>query len=152
MSTLSPKSAVQIVKSKAKHILTTTGKYEVVVSSDCTNYVNDKNQHIVNLRAMTSEMKSEAMQLLRDGKYEDAANVNLTHNVFTDAYVPAKGETVFAQLGYVKNREGEDVLRITSLSPMPVSKAVATAASEFDEFANLLEEVEAVTAKENVLD
>ena len=127
MSTLSPKSAVNIVKSKAKNILTTTGKYEVVVSNDCTNYVNDKNQHIVNLRAMTSEMKSEAMQLLRDGKYEDAAN-------------------------YVKNRKDEDVLRITALSPMPVSKAVVTAASEFDEFANLLEEVEAVTAKENVLD
>tara|TARA_R110002096_G_C14339005_1_gene702002 strand:- start:240 stop:710 length:471 start_codon:yes stop_codon:yes gene_type:complete len=140
MSNLSPKTALNIVKSKAKTIITATGKYEMTVISDPTNYVNDKGQHIVNLRAMTLEMKNDAIALLRANDLTKACNVNLTHNVFTDAFVPSKGETVFAQVGYVKNRKDEDVLRITSLSPMPVSKAVTTSASEFDEFANMLED------------
>ena len=147
MSDLSPKTALNIVKSKAKHIITATGKFELTVISDPTNYVNDKGQHIVNLRAMTLEMKNEAIALLRTGDIAKATNINLTHNVFTDGYVPSKGETVFAQVGYVKNRKQEDVLRITSLSPMPVSKAVATDVSEFDEFANMLDEVEETSAK-----
>jgi len=140
MSNLSPKTALNIVKSKAKHIITATGKYEMTVISDPTNYVNDKGQHIVNLRAMTLEMKNDAIALLRANNLTKACNVNLTHNVFTDAYVPSKGETVFAQVGYVKNRKDEDVLRITSLSPMPISKATSASVSEFDEFANMLED------------
>ena len=140
MSTLSPKSAVQIVKSKANNLITATGKYELTVVADPTNYVNERGQHIVNLKAMTVEMKNEAVAHLRAGNIKDAANVGLSYNVYTDGFVPSKGETVFAQVGKVPSRAGGEVLRITALSPMPVSETVSMDSNEFDEFANMLED------------
>jgi hypothetical protein len=152
MSTLSPKSAVQIVKSKANNLITSTGKFELVVSTANTSYVNERGQHIINLKAMTTEMKAEAKDLLRAGDFQKAANVGLSYNVYTDGFVPSKGETVFAQVGYVPSRAGGEVLRITALSPMPVSQTATTSASEFEEFDNMLEDDSVEASVEAVAD
>ena len=145
---ITPQDALAYVKAKAKTMITTTGKIELKVTNDPSVYTNDKGQHIVNLSAMAVDQHAIALQHMRDKEYNKAANVGLSANIFTDAFIPSKGEVVFAQIAYVNNRAGEKVLRVTSITPMPVMHA-ASGLSAFDEFEYLLEEP-AVAATENL--
>jgi hypothetical protein len=140
MSTLSPKRAAQIVISKADNMITSTGKYELEVSQDVSSYQNERGQRIVNLKAVTSEMKYKAFDLLRAGELQKAANVGLSFNVWPGGFIPSKGEVVNVQVTEYTNKQGVKSLVVKSLSAMAARETVRTSASELEEFANMLED------------
>jgi len=137
---LSGKSALQIVKSRTAVIK--AGRYDLQVTSTPTHY---EDKVIINLKGATSKMIEASKQSLRDGNYDEAANNQLSFSPFADnAFIPAKGETVNCQLGMVDARDGGQVLAIISMSPMVAENA--SKVSLGDEFANLLDEVDAEEA------
>jgi len=130
MSTLSPKSAAQIVISKADNMITSTGKYELEVSQDVSSYQNERGQRI----------KYKAFDLLRAGELQKAANVGLSFNVWPGGFIPSKGEVVNVQVTEYTNKQGVKSLVVKSLSAMAARETVRTSASELEEFANMLED------------
>ena len=130
---LTGKKAVQYIQSRVG--INEPGKYALQVVS--TNPHNGK--VIVNLKAQSSEGLAKAKAHLSAGEYDEAANTNMSTSLFADAFVPAKGEHVSVMVDYVKNRKGDMVLGVVSLSEM---KARATTKVSLSEFANLLDEVE----------
>lgn len=97
---------------------------------------------IINLKAQEPKGLEAAKQHLRDGEFDAAANTNMSTSVFEDAnFIPAKGEYIACMVDYVETRDGGTKLGVVSISEIKAKSAGN--ASLGDEFANLLDEVEA---------
>ena len=141
---LTGKRAVQIVQSRTS--VPRPGRYDLMVTSTPTHY---KDKVIINIKGATPKMTEKAMQHLRDAEYDAAANCQLSFSPFAEsAFIPNKGETVNCQVDYVQNKDGEDILVITSMSAIAAERTAKVSIG--DEFANLLAEEDEVVATENL--
>ncbi len=123
------------------------GKYTLQVIS-ANPY---ENRIILGLKAQSIEGLAKAKEFLREGKFNDAANTNMSTSVYADSsFVPAKGEYVACMVDYVENRKGEMILGVTSVSEI---KARTTKKVNLgDEFANLLDVANEASSDEPQLD
>jgi hypothetical protein len=97
---------------------------------------------ILNLKAQEPKGLELAKEAIREGRYNDAANTNMSTNVFDDAaFIPAKGEYISCMIDYVPTRDGDTKLGVISISE--IKARTTTKVSLGDEFANLLDEVAA---------
>lgn len=129
---LTAADAVKFIQSRVQ--INEPGKYTLQVIS-----ANPfENRLILGLKAQSSDGLAKAKQALREGRYNDAANTNMSTSVFADAsFIPAKGEHVSAMVDYVENRKGDMVLGVVSINEMRAR--TTTKVSLGDEFANLLD-------------
>ena len=123
------------------------GKYTLQVIS-ANPY---ENRIILGLKAQSIEGLAKAKEFLREGKFNEAANTNMSTSVYNDSsFIPAKGEYVTCMVDYVENRKGEMILGVTSVSEI---KARATKKVNLgDEFANLLDVAKDSSSDEPQLD
>tara|TARA_R110000751_G_scaffold275243_1_gene376076 strand:+ start:198 stop:659 length:462 start_codon:yes stop_codon:yes gene_type:complete len=130
---ITAKQAIQFIQSRTSVV--EPGKY--------TLQVIGANHHagkiILNLKAQEPQGMEAAKEALRDGRYDDAGNTNMSTNVFDDAaFIPAKGEFISCMVDVVETRDGGTKLGVVSISE--IKAKVAGKVSLGDEFANLLEE------------
>lgn len=93
---------------------------------------------IVNFSAMTPYHQKKAVDLLKAGEFDEAANQGLTFNVRENVdFTPIKGQLVSIVLGTFMTKDGEEATGVRSLSPLAKAKAASV------DFSSLLEEVEA---------
>lgn len=91
---------------------------------------------IINLAAITPYHRMKAVDLLKAGEFDEAANQGLTYNVREGIdFTPSKNQLVSIVLGTFVTKDGEEAIGVRSMSPL----AKATAKSV--DFAALLEEV-----------
>ena len=114
-------------------------KVELTVTSqvDERHRVPTENGHsyIVNLKAIAKDKLDDVLALFKENDEVPIAETNglfLTGNIWHNEGSPApelpmKGEKILANIDYVENREGEEVLRVTTMA----IRAAATA-SQFD--------------------
>ncbi len=132
---LTGKQAVSFIQSRTQ--VNKPGKYTLQVIG--SNFHNGK--IILNLKAQDSKGLEAAKEHLRNGRFDDAANTNMSTNVFEDAaYIPSKGEFINCMVAEVPTRDGGTKLGIVSISEVPTEKS--TKISLGDEFASFLDEVE----------
>jgi hypothetical protein len=98
----------------------------IVVKALQVNSANDPedtSRKIVNIDAIAEDQIAEIRQHLQDDDALAAANVNLPATVWDDSpFIPSSMEIVKAQIGFVQNRAGDQVLRVTGLAPGPAAK------------------------------
>lgn len=117
-------------------LIEAAGKYLVKVQ----NNVGDQNlytdeqgntRYIVSLKAI---MKDKLPQVLEVFKGVDEVDIEATNGLFATASIfkngdntpalPMKGEEVEVICGYVPDRDGVEVLRVTNIHVLPAKKAV----------------------------
>lgn len=137
--------AISYIQSRVQ--ITEPGKYTLQVIS-ANPY---ENRIILGLKAQSIEGLAKAKEFLREGKFNEAANTNMSTSVYNDSsFIPAKGEHVACMVDYVENRKGEMVLGITSVSEI---KARTTKKVNLgDEFDNLLDVAKDSSSDEPQLD
>lgn len=124
--------AIQYIQSRVQ--INEPGKYALQIVS--ANHYEDR--VILGLKAQSPTGLAQAKEALREGRYNDAANTNMSTSVYADSsFVPSKGEYVNCIVDYVQNRKGEMVLGVTSVSEMKAKSA--SKVNLGDEFANLLD-------------
>lgn len=110
-------------------LLPKPGKWKVTVANNVDErslYKDEKSgqvKYIINLKALAPDQYELAKDVFRDKEEVEIEETNklfLTASVWVNGNtatqeLPLKGEVVEAFLGFVKNREGMDVLRITGL-------------------------------------
>jgi len=137
---LEKEQAISILNSK--ELVSELGvDYTVRVSSvSDVQYPENPNRapyRIVNLSAITPYHRMKAVDLLKAGEFDKAANQGLTFNVREGIdFIPSKNQLVSIVLGTFVTKDGEEAIGVRSMSPL----AKATAKSV--DFAALLEEVD----------
>ena len=77
---------------------------------------------IANFAAYTPYQKAQFVALMKEGRYDEAANQNLTASIRTNDYMPQKNETVAITVGYVPVKDSEEeALLVTGYVALPVS-------------------------------
>ncbi len=122
-------------------LLTKPGKWKVTVANNVderslvTDEKTGQRKYIINLKALAPDQYELAKDVFRDKEeveIEDTNGLFLTSNAWfsPNQELPLKGEVVEAFLGYVKNRAGVQVLRITGLR---VGKAMEAVTIDLDD-------------------
>lgn len=133
---LTAKQAISFIQSRTQ--VSEPGKYNLQVIGSNLH----EGKYIINLKAQDPKGLEAAKEHLRAGEYDDAANTNMSTNVFADAsFIPAKGEFIACMVDNVPTRDGGTKLGVVSISEIKARSA--SKANLGDEFANLLDEVEA---------
>jgi len=114
------------------------GKYSLPVTSQPQLFVPDPTtgdqsnpRYIVNVKAILKEDIPAIREVLKGKDYVNAQEMRdffLTGTIWVNddgvqPEIPMKGELVDCAVDYVPNREGEEVLRITSMNVLPAVKA-----------------------------
>jgi hypothetical protein len=87
-------------------------------------------KYIVNVNAITPYHKEVIDEAIAKGDLDAACNSHLSANVFINAsFVPAKGQTVLAEVDQITTKNGVNGLFIMSVAPVPVE---ATIKAQFD--------------------
>jgi hypothetical protein len=130
MSELTEKSAKRIIK--ARKLVNEPGTYELKVEREPNFHATEERSvYIVNLGGVTPYQLSKAHSLFSEGKYQEAANEQLTTNVRVSKegeirdYLPSKGEYVQVRIENVQTKSGETGLFVTSMTKAPVKEAKA---------------------------
>ena len=136
--------ALQILKSRK--LVNATGKYQVKVTS--VHSYQDK--HIVNISAMNMHQANLAKKNLAEGKFQDAANSNLSITVFEGQVPPTKGSIIEVFVDNVKTKSGEVAMLVTSWNELAVNNEIVS--FDFEEsteesFSNAESEFEAQSSK-----
>jgi hypothetical protein len=126
--------AISILNSRAS--ITAPTKYTLKVTNvGSINKVLPNGTIIVgiaNFNAMSPEHYAKASELMKAGEYQQACNQNFSASIRSTDYMPTKGEIVDVQIGHVLNREGKEILAVTSITPI---RAVSpTAKVDFSSF------------------
>lgn len=114
--------ALNILNSRS--LITEAGKYTVKCTSVNAYTREDGFQStIVNFNAMTNYHATLAKKAFKEADYEAAINnTSITASQLNGMFVPQKGETVDVEVGTITNKDGIDILVVTSIIPR---KAVA---------------------------
>ena len=138
---------------------------EVTSSVSSKNLIPEKEEngktipahYIVNLKAIAADKVPALKALLEKhaGKeefpIEETKGLFLTGTLFANSAkaveLPIKNEKVVCSIGTVEDREGNEVLRVTSLNVRPAQKATKLMAGFEDLFATVSTGKEIVTAK-----
>jgi hypothetical protein len=112
------------------------GKYSLPVTSKPQLFIPDPSEgtnprYIVNVKAILKEDIPAIKEMLAGREYIEADELRpyfLTGTIWVNDEGPApelpmKGELVDCAFDYVPNRDGEEVLRITSMNVLPAQKA-----------------------------
>jgi hypothetical protein len=132
--------AIRILKSRV--VINAPGKY-VVKTNSVSAY---EGKFICNFNALNAYQFAKAKALVAEDKLEDACNINLSASLLNGMFVPAKGEQVHINVGYVLTKDGEQALLITGVSAIPVS-AATTADWGFEKAETVIEEPAIVEAE-----
>lgn len=94
---------------------------KVVNLNPYTNEETGEETLIASYNLISPDMVDKIREHLQNGEYQDALNLALTSNFRPNSsrFIPSQGEIVKLSLGYVKNREDQEVLRVTGVSPLP---------------------------------
>jgi hypothetical protein len=113
------------IERRLKNIVTAPG-YVIakVLQVNSANDPDDPGRGIVNLDIIAIDQIAAIREHLANDDALEAANVNLTATVWEDSpYIPSASEIVKVQVGFVENREGEQVLRPTGIAPGPKAES-----------------------------
>lgn len=128
-----------IIKSKLNTVLSEAGAAEVQVTGVFYNAKLDRNT--INFKAVTPYHVAEIKKLIKPFKsvlqgdqdaeldlstspeLQRAVGMGLYTMSRTTDFTPAKGEYVKIQLGYITNKQGEQALVVTNISPLRAQKA-----------------------------
>ena len=128
---LDREAALRIMASKL--LITQPGKYHVRVTNDPEALAASGavlrqiagGTHIcsiANFAAYTPYQKKQFVSLMREGRYDEAANQNLTASIRTNDYMPKKNEIIAITVDYVQVKDStEKALLVTSYTEMPIS-------------------------------
>lgn len=116
----------------SRKLIEKPGKYQVKVSQ-VTEYTPEDGtpRSIINLQATTRYHVGVALEALKTGEYQKALNTNLTATVFynegvASSYVPTNGEIVNVIVSEITNKNGEQILVVSSMHELPVINAKST--------------------------
>lgn len=123
---MTKESAVQILNSRK--LISKEGKFTVKVTS-AAPFLRENNDGsktpvtIVNFAAMTQYQLSQAQELFKTGDYQGATNLNMSASQLSGQFVPLKGEIVDVEVGTIQNKEGINILVVTSIVARQAEKA-----------------------------
>lgn len=118
---MTAENAKNIIKSRK--MIETPGKYPLKVTNVTSyNRVNDNTGElteikIVNFSAMTSWHLKEAVELFKEGKFQEATNKSVAASLRSTDYIPMKGEIVNVIMDEITTKNG-----ITGLFPISVTE------------------------------
>ena len=101
---LTEAKAIQYLESRTE--VTTPGAYKTKIIGDPFLY---KGKYICNLQLLDVARDAEINELLDAGRYDDAANVGMTFNVFADSALASqavRGAHVVAHVDYWTSEDG----------------------------------------------
>lgn len=129
--------AQSILDKRLKNIITSTGRYELRVST-VTPYQKELSYGrsqvaIGNLSAMTLHQAKMAKAAFKAGDYQEAVNQKISFSIRDIDYMPGKGEILDVSIIEVQNKEGIDILVVGSYKGQPVKKP---SAMSFEAFLN----------------
>lgn len=125
-------------------MISTPGKKKLRVSHAPVFYEGEEHEpgrYLIGFTATTPDKRKRAKQAVKDtGDYQLAANVarlSFGQTVKWDGsapdFLPSKGEYVDAEVDYVEDREGNQVLRITSINKREAEAPAGGQDFSFDE-------------------
>ena len=136
MNTLTREEALRIIKSKASNTITEPGSYRLKVTNDTKNLESLNNPavtyeiaegysqlSIANFNAITPYQLKEALALVKEGRYDDAANKGLSYGITNKSHYPVKGERVMVEVDYVELKSGETALLVDEITKIAPSQA-----------------------------
>lgn len=118
------------------------GKKALKVISNPTFVEGEGDQpdrYLINVKATTQDKLSKAKELGKEGNYQDAVNVatlSFGQVVGYDGstpWLPSKGETIDAEVEEVPDRDGNMVLRITSINERKAEQVQSSGEFSFDD-------------------
>lgn len=118
---LNSETAQRIVGSKI--LIEAPGAYHVQVQNVHHYQGDDRDVHIVSLKAMTEYHQQKAQEFAELGMFQEACNQGLSSSQRPQDYIPSKGEIVKVNVDWVENKEQIMCLFVTSLTEIPVSVA-----------------------------
>jgi len=147
---LNKETAVKILEKRTGIIA--PGKYPVTVRNVFLheNEETGSVSYIVNLNAMTKWHFENAKTALAEKRYQDATNNNMTINLWVNDgvepnWVPEYDEEVFANVKWHKNKDGEKMLIVKSIAPLPVSEGTSFSFNSVAETTTEDDKIEEVT-------
>lgn len=136
MNTLSREEALRIIKSKASNTIQEPGSYRLKVTNDTKSLEAQNNPKvtyeiasgysqltIANFNAITPYQLQEALALVKEGRYDDAANKGLSAGITNKSHYPVKGERVMVEVDYVELKSGETALLVDEITKIAPSQA-----------------------------
>jgi hypothetical protein len=144
----------------SRKLVQSEGKFNLVArqQNDWTDE-EDRKRTIVNFQAVTPWHVERAKALIKEGKYQEALNQNITATVFYNedgtpsTYLPAEGEMVKVLVHKIINKQGDPMLAVQSILEISTSETGAVSFDDFfadsdgDEFKDLKEEAKKLESK-----
>ena len=127
---LTQDAALRIMASRK--LINKPGKYHVRVTNDVQGLAELGSVHkelaggsfqisIANFAAYTPWHLKQFRAAIKEGKFDEAANNNLTASVRDVDFIPQKNEIVEINVDYVTTKSGEEALLVTGYNALPVS-------------------------------
>lgn len=113
-----------ILNSRLRNVVQTEGSVtaKVVSSNEFFDEETEETRIIISFNALSNDMIPVLRAHLRDGEFQEALNLSLTTSGRPNSrYIPQLGEVCKLSIGMVENREGNQVLRITGVAPLPAA-------------------------------
>ena len=136
MNALTREEALRIIKSKAANTITEPGSYRLKVTNDTkalealnnpkvTYEIADgfSQLSIANFNAITPYQLKEALALIKEGRFDDAANKGLSFGITNKSHYPTKGERVMVEVDFVELKSGETALLVDEINKIAASQA-----------------------------
>ena len=129
---MTSESALGIMGSKT--MISHPGKYQVKVTND-PQALADKGVirnplrggstqiSIGNINAYNPYQLEQFRKHYHAGNFEEAANQSMNFSIRDCDYMPSKNETLNIIVSNITNKDGIEVLVVTSYSPLPIAKA-----------------------------
>jgi hypothetical protein len=108
--------AKQILSSR--ELIMLPGAYDLQV----TSIQPYDGKFICNFKAMNSYHYEEAKKFIKEEKYQEACNLQLSSSIRTTDYIPSKGEIVRVNVAEVTTKSGIIGLFVTKVSEIKASK------------------------------
>lgn len=142
---LTREECLRIISSKAKNTIQNPGSYKLKTTNDTHGLEAKANPlvsyeikegfsqlTIANFNAITPFQLNEALALVKEGKFDEAANKGLSLGITNKSYYPTKGERVNVYVDNVELKSGESALFAVEVNEMPTEKAKSFSVADLE--------------------